>query len=70
MAKGTDLTRDGDGFDTDTLALLGGLALVVFGAGLIISNKTIRQFIGNVRPGDLIGAAIPDFDRYMKLRSM
>lgn len=70
MADGTDITRDGDGFDKDTLALLSGVALLVFGAGLIISSRSIRRFTGNVRPGELLEAAIPDFERYMRLRAM
>lgn len=70
MREGTDVTRDGDGFDKDTMALLGGLALCVFGAGLILSSRSIRRFTGNVRPGELLEAAIPDFERYMKLRAM
>lgn len=69
MADGTESTRD-DGFDKDTLALLGGVALVVFGAGLILSSKSIRRLTGNVRPGALLETAIPDFERYMKLRAM
>ncbi len=70
MANRTDITADGEGFDKDTMALVGGLALVVFGAGLIISSRSIRRFTGNVRPGELLEAAIPDFERYMKLRAM
>ncbi len=69
MADSFDGDRD-DGFDKDTMALLGGVALVVFGAGLIISSRSIRKFTGNVRPGELLEAAIPDFERYMKLRAM
>jgi hypothetical protein len=60
----------GSGTDRDTLYFLGGIALVVFGAGLILSNSTARRFLGQVGLGDLTQAALPDFERYMKLRSM
>lgn len=59
-----------DGTDRDTLYLLGGVALVVFGAGLILSNSTARRYLGQVGLGDLTQMALPDFERYMKLRSM
>jgi len=52
------------------LFLLGGAAMVVFGAGLILSTPMVRRFLGGVNAGSLVQAAIPDFERYMKLRSM
>jgi hypothetical protein len=58
------------GADRDMLYLLSGVALVVFGAGLILSNGTARRFLGQVGLGNLTQAALPDFERYMKLRSM
>jgi hypothetical protein len=60
----------GDVSDKDTLYMLGGLALVVFGAGLIISNPIARKYLGQFGVGDLASAALPDLDRYLKLRSM
>ena len=59
-----------NGADRDTLMLMGGLALVVFGAGLILSNATARRYLGQLGVGDLTGLALPDLERYMKLRSM
>ena len=59
-----------NGADRDTLFLFGGVALLVFGAGLVLSNPTARRFLGQVGIGDLTSAALPDFERYMKLRSM
>jgi len=56
--------------DKDTLYMLGGLALVVFGAGLIISNPIARKYLGQFGVGDFASAALPDLDRYLKLRSM
>jgi hypothetical protein len=55
----------------DTLFLLGGAAMVVFGAGLILSTPAVRQYLGGVNIGNIVGAIIPkDFQRYMKMRAM
>ena len=56
--------------DRDTLYMLSGVALIVFGAGLILSNPLIRRYLGQVGVGSLAQAALPDIDRYLKLRSM
>lgn len=56
--------------EKDTLYMLGGLALVVFGAGLIITNPIARKYLGQFGVGDLASAALPDLDRYLKLRAM
>ena len=56
--------------DRETLLLAGGLALMVFGAGLILSNRSVRQYVGSVGSGNLLSAAVPDLERYLKLRSM
>jgi hypothetical protein len=52
------------------LYLFGGLALVVLGAGLIVSHPSIRRYLGEMGVGDLVQAAVPDVERYLKLRSM
>jgi len=61
---------DGDVSDRDTLLLFGGLACMVFGAGLVLSNRAIRRYLGDVNPGQLLETAMPDVQRYMKLRAM
>ncbi len=58
------------GSDKDTLFMLGGLAFMVFGAGMILSNPTVRGYLGRLGVGDLAQAALPDLDRYLKLRAM
>jgi hypothetical protein len=58
------------GTDKETLYMLGGLAFMVFGAGLILSNPLIRRYLGGVGIGNLAQAALPDLDRYLKLRAM
>jgi hypothetical protein len=56
--------------DKDTLYMLSGVALVVFGAGLILSNPIARRYLGQFGLGNLAQGALPDLDRYLKLRSM
>lgn len=54
----------------DTLFLLGGAAMVIFGAGLILSTPVVRRQLNGAGIGGLLGAALPDFQRYLKLRAM
>lgn len=54
----------------DTLFLLGGAAFIVFGAGLILSTAMVRKALGGAGIGNLIGAAMPDLQKYLKLRAM
>lgn len=61
---------NGNGSDKDTLYMLSGAALMLFGAGLILSNPTVRKYLGQAGVGNLLTAAIPDVDRYLKLRNM
>jgi hypothetical protein len=63
-------TSNGLGSDKDTLYMLGGIALVVFGAGLILSNPFIRSYMSRLGVGNIAQAALPDFERYLKLRAM
>jgi hypothetical protein len=59
-----------DAVDKDTLYMLGGVALVVFGAGLILSNPIIRRYMGQLGIGNFAGNVLPDIERYFKLRAM
>ena len=54
----------------DTLYMLGGVALVIVGAGLVLTNPTVRKYLGQVGLGDFACAALPDIERYFRLRSM
>lgn len=64
-----DALRDAD-FDRDSLMLFGGVALVVLGAGLILTNRAVRGYLGGLNVGKLVSNAAPDFQRYLKLKSM
>ncbi len=56
----------------DTLMMLSGVALVIFGAGLILSNPIVRKLMAQSGMGglNLLQAAVPDIERYLKLRRM
>ena len=62
--------ENGLGTDRHTLYLLGGVALMIFGVGLIISNPVVRRYMGQLGIGNLTQAALPDVERYLKLRNM
>ena len=63
-------TANGNATDKDTIYMLGGVALMVFGAGLILSNPTIRRYMSQFGVGHLAQTVIPDVERYFKLRGM
>jgi hypothetical protein len=63
-------TEEGSGADKDTLYMLGGVALVIVGAGLVLTNPTVRRYLGQMGLGNFASAAIPDIERYFRLRSM
>ena len=56
--------------DKETLYMLGGISLVVFGTGLILSNPMVRRYMGQLGLGNLAKGVLPDIDRYLKLRGM
>jgi hypothetical protein len=61
---------EGTATDKETLYMLGGVALVLVGAGLVLSNSTVRRYLGQVGIGNLASAALPDIERYFRLRAM
>ena len=65
-AEGTN----GSASDKDTLYMLGGVALVIVGAGLVLTNPTVRRYLGQMGIGNFASAALPDIERYFRLRSM
>lgn len=58
------------GADMDTLFMVGGIAMMVFGAGLVLANPVIRRYMGELGVGNLAQAALPDLQRYIRLRDM
>lgn len=61
---------NGNFTEKDTLFMLSGVALIVFGAGLILTNPIVRRYMGQLGVGDLANLALPDLDRYLRLRAM
>jgi hypothetical protein len=61
---------ESDNDTRDTMYLLGGAAMILFGAGLILSTPAVRRYLGGSGVGNLLAAAVPDIEKYMKLRGM
>lgn len=56
--------------DRDTLLMLSGIALMVFGAGLILSNPVAQRYLSRMGISNLAQGALPDLERYLRLRAM
>ncbi len=56
--------------ERETLYFLSGVALIVFGTGLILSNPLVRKYLGNIGIGSLAQSTLPDIERYLRLRNM
>ena len=64
----------------DTVCVAGGLALMVFGAGLLFARPSIRRLLGSgisalsenggVTIPSGVAALLPDVERYLKIKSM
>jgi hypothetical protein len=52
--------------DGETLYILGGIALIIFGTGLILANPNIRKALSQSGIGDRIACALPDIQRYFR----
>ncbi len=74
------MESNGSNGSKDMLYLVGGAALLIAGVGLIMAHPTVRQqvrasldrVLPNV-PTNLsssLSTVVPDFQRYMKIRSM
>lgn len=59
-----------DNSDRDTLFMLSGIALMVFGAGLILSNPVAQKYLSRLGLSNLAQGALPDLERYLRLRDM
>jgi hypothetical protein len=54
----------------ETLYMMGGVALMVFGAGLVLSSPFMRRYMSQLGTGNLAQAVVPDVERYFRLRAM
>ena len=74
------MENNGANESKDILYLVGGLALLIAGAGLIMAHPAVRRQVRDgldrIVPGvpdslsGTLATVIPDFQRYMKIRSM
>jgi hypothetical protein len=74
------MANHGSGESKDMLYLVGGLALLIAGAGLIMAHPEVRRQVrarlDNFLPGVQdnlshgLTTVVPDLQRYMKIRSM
>jgi hypothetical protein len=64
------IQRDEQDKSKDTLLMLGGVALVVVGAGLILTSPVAKRYMGELGIGNLATELVPDIERYFKLRDM
>lgn len=72
--------NNGSSDNKDVIYLMGGIALIALGAGLVMTNSTVRKTVSSALSAvlpELQGKFLPDLqglgsdiDRYMKLRSM
>jgi len=63
-------TANGVDNGKDTLYMLGGVALIVFGAGLVLTNPFVRRYLSQLGVGNIAQAVMPDVERYFRLRAM
>jgi hypothetical protein len=54
----------------DLLLALGGAAMVLVGAGLMLSHPLVRRYVSQLGLNGLASGAVPDIERYLKLRAM
>ena len=54
----------------ETLYLLGGVAMIVFGAGLILTNSSVKRLLGDLGLEGIVQHSVPDLQRYLQLRDM
>ena len=62
--------ENSESVNKDTLFLLGGVALCVFGAGLVLTNPTVRRYLEQFGLGNVMQGSMPDIERYFKIRAM
>lgn len=54
----------------DTLMMFGGAALMLLGAGLILTSPGIRKYLGGFNIAKIFQTAAPDLERYLRLKAM
>ena len=69
-----EIAQFGDNYDSaetrNTMLLFGGIALMMLGTGLVLTTPAVRRYLGGLNVAGLLQHAAPDFERYLKLKSM
>jgi hypothetical protein len=53
----------------DLLLVLGGAAMVLLGAGLMLSHPLVKRYVDQFKLNDLAQGALPRLERFLKLRA-
>jgi hypothetical protein len=81
LKEGACMENDGSDGSRDMWYLVGGIALLVAGAGLIMAHpivrRQLREGLNRAFPGGIpegltsgLSTVVPDFQRYLKMRAM
>jgi len=54
----------------DTILMFGGMALMLLGAGLVLTSPGVRKYLGGFSISKLFQDAAPDLERYLRLKAM
>jgi len=54
----------------DTMLMFGGVALMLLGAGMVLTSPVVRKLLGGLNVASILQGAAPDFERYLKLKAM
>jgi len=67
----TKADHNGESYETrDTLLMFGGAALIILGAGMVLASPAMKKYVGGLNPAKVLQAAVPDLQRYLKLKEM
>lgn len=62
---------DNGGSETkETLMVFGGAALVMLGAGMMLSTPVVKRYLGGLSLGGILANALPDIQKYLQLKAM
>ncbi len=73
------MLEEGNSHDNELVSLVRGISMIILGAGLVLSNPSVRRFLMSQLAGRLsqpedslqgLAGVLPDLERYMKMRAM
>ena len=54
----------------DNPLLFGGVALMMLGAGMVLTSPVVRKYLASVNLAGLLQGAAPEFERYFKSKAL